>query len=59
MARIVYANVRDSKLIGTEADLDEDQAQRLVRTGQARYVDEKPAAKKQAPELPKPGTDKP
>lgn len=36
MAKVIYANVRDSKLIGTIADLPDDDAQRLVRTGQAR-----------------------
>lgn len=36
MAKIIYANVRDSKLIGTIADVPADEAHQLVRTGQAR-----------------------
>lgn len=40
--KIVYANMRNSKLNGKTADVPDAEALQLIRTGQARRADESP-----------------
>ncbi|WP_047888539.1 hypothetical protein [Rhodococcus sp. ARP2] len=57
--KIIYANVRDSSLIGSIAELPDDEASRLISTGQARKATEEELGAAEPETAPAPFDSKP